>query len=54
MCTLPIRTSSLSGQGISDFDSICNAERYALSGYVSAELFPLPDADTAAQKTMSF
>jgi sugar phosphate isomerase/epimerase len=43
------------GSGHLDFDSIfATLKDMHYQGYVSAELFPLPDADTAAQKTMEF
>jgi sugar phosphate isomerase/epimerase len=43
------------GSGHLDFDSVFATLRaMGYQGYVSAELLPLPDADTAAEKTMAF
>jgi sugar phosphate isomerase/epimerase len=43
------------GSGHLDFDGIFATLRdMGYRGYVSAELFPLPDADTAAVKTIDF
>ena len=43
------------GSGHLDFDSIfATLEVLEYQGYVSAELLPLPDPDTAAQKTVEF
>jgi sugar phosphate isomerase/epimerase len=43
------------GAGHLDFDGVFKTlERMGYEGYVSAELFPLPDADTAAQETIRF
>jgi sugar phosphate isomerase/epimerase len=43
------------GSGHLDFDSIfATLKDMGYQGYVSAELFPLPDADTAAVKTIEF
>jgi sugar phosphate isomerase/epimerase len=38
-----------------DFESdFATLEDMGYRGYISAELLPLPDADTAAQKTITF
>lgn len=43
------------GAGHLDFDGVFAAlERMGYQGYVSAELFPLPDPDTAAGETIAF
>jgi sugar phosphate isomerase/epimerase len=43
------------GAGHLDFDGVFAAlAAMGYDGYVSAELFPLPDADTAAQETIAF
>jgi sugar phosphate isomerase/epimerase len=43
------------GAGHLDFDGVFAAlQRMDYNGYVSAELFPLPDPDTAAQETIAF
>ena len=43
------------GSGHLDFDSVfATLEAMGYQGYVSAELLPLPDADTAAEKTITF
>ena len=43
------------GSGHLDFDSVfATLEEMGYQGYVSAELLPLPDPDTAAQKTIEF
>jgi sugar phosphate isomerase/epimerase len=43
------------GAGHLEFDSVFAAlERMGYQGYVSAELFPLPDPDTAAGETIAF
>jgi sugar phosphate isomerase/epimerase len=43
------------GSGHLNFDSIfATLKDMEYQGYVSAELFPLPDPDTAAQKTIEF
>ena len=43
------------GSGHLDFDSIfATLEDMGYQGYVSAEILPLPDPDTAAQKTIAF
>jgi sugar phosphate isomerase/epimerase len=43
------------GSGHLDFDSIFVALRdMGYHGYISAEMLPLPDPDTAAQKTIEF
>jgi 5-keto-L-gluconate epimerase len=43
------------GRGHLDFDSIFAAlKEMDYTGYVSAEMFPRPDGDTAAAKTMAF
>lgn len=43
------------GAGHLDFDGVFRTlERMGYTGYVSAELFPLPDPDTAAQETIKF
>jgi sugar phosphate isomerase/epimerase len=43
------------GSGHLDFESVfATLEDMGYRGYISAELLPLPDADTAAQKTITF
>jgi sugar phosphate isomerase/epimerase len=43
------------GSGHLNFDSIfATLQAMGYQGYISAEIFPLPDADTAAQKTIEF
>lgn len=43
------------GSGHLDFDSIFTTlEEMGYQGYISAELLPLPDPDTAARKTIQF
>ena len=43
------------GSGHLDFDSVfATLKEMGYQGYVSAELLPLPDPDTAAQKTIEF
>ena len=43
------------GSGHLDFDGVfATLKEMHYQCYVSAELFPLPDADTAAQKTIEF
>jgi sugar phosphate isomerase/epimerase len=43
------------GAGHLDFDGVFGAlEAMGYDGYVSAELFPLPDPDTAAHETIAF
>ncbi len=43
------------GSGHLDFDSIfATLDDIGYNGYVSGEMLPLPDPDTAAQKTMEF